>query len=950
MHIQVVVVVPQRRRTGIHKDLHSQLGGCVIEAFLPADEVLNRSNRHRRRDPVRVYAPNGKVRAVEPAPRRDGAVFVEQSVIDYAIALDPGSPFGGVGEGVQYMGAMDDAGSPALLAFAMESASWMGEVSGMRLGCWTLAVSKSEEALERMDLDAGRVLVREAERALIVTICSETGITPGTKVILVVPWAPSMPLGDHRRRPRSQKNGQWGGQPEATNTMRSGLTEPPASTKILISTRDWESAEALVQRGRRFKLTRRVGVMASSEEQIASAIQQHERSGEPLILENMHKHPNWLGDAFHVDWLRENGEQETRRLYGKDTHCPSRWAQWLEDGAVIPACLTPGSSNNLLNSVPKEDHVETLMCYLSVGDTFTPAHKDLCASSGQNLMCYSEQGGSSFWFMTDSSSAAAAARYFHKLKQELDLETHVISLDELANAPFTVYIAEQKLGDMILVPPRSCHQIVNRGGITIQTSWSRMTLDGLIAAYYHELPIYRSHTTRARVLLMVDKSLLVQRLQQVIELFDDVILEEYSYDHKHMPRVLTGAAGGPICRRSGCFECILSLGVHSSEAVLVHRSDDTHENWHNRHKDSDIFYKSLPEVEEAEKRGTRCDLFSKLVVTARRFATCMPSEPEHTKSGWYDKSRYIANSLFPSQDNELISIFFPPLSPLSDLSSLSEIDEPSSDVSMGDDRQQSLGEKGNSSVHPTMEAPGSSSSLLASIQDNKNLARTIIFCDEAKSSELLTDPSSAKPPEPFDLTESSVAIKVLKVYMDDPTKKKKVEKRLRRELLIWWRLDHKNVLPLYGIASGFGLYPGFVCPWLENGSVNKYLAKQGNNLSLYDRLKLVILCEVATGLTYLHGEGVVHGDLTGANILVDDDGSACLCDFGMSSIAAEFQGTSYITSTIGGNIRWAAPEYVLQANDESVAAAGVSKQTDAYSYGSVMLEVCILSMRENMEH
>lgn len=100
-----------------------------------------------------------------------------------------------------------------------------------------------------------------------------------------------------------------------------------------------------------------------------------------------------------------------------------------------------------------------------------------------------------------------------------------------------------------------------------------------------------------------------------------------------------------FCHHSGCFECILSLGVHSSEAVLAHRSDATHENWHNRHKDSEIYYKSLPEVEEAEKRGTRCDLFSKLVVTARRFTTCMPSDPEHTKCGWYDKSRYIANSL-----------------------------------------------------------------------------------------------------------------------------------------------------------------------------------------------------------------------------------------------------------------------------------------------------------------
>lgn len=141
--------------------------------------------------------------------------------------------------------------------------------------------------------------------------------------------------------------------------------------------------------------------------------------------------------------------------------------------------------------IVSQERVETLMCYLGVGDTFTPCHKDLCASSGQNIMCYTENAGSSFWFMTESSSAPAAADYFHELGQELDLETHVVTVEELEKAPFRVYIEEQKLGDMVLVPPRSCHQVVNYGGITIKTSWSRMTLPGLTAAFYHELPIYR---------------------------------------------------------------------------------------------------------------------------------------------------------------------------------------------------------------------------------------------------------------------------------------------------------------------------------------------------------------------------------------------------------------------------------------------------------------------------
>ena len=131
------------------------------------------------------------------------------------------------------------------------------------------------------------------------------------------------------------------------------------------------------------------------------------------------------------------------------------------------------------------------MCYLGTGDTFTPAHKDLCASSGHNLMCYTENGGSSFWFMTESAAAPDAAAFFQNtLECELDEECRVVTIEEFAKAPFDVYIAEQKLGDFMLVPKRSCHQVVNNGGLTIKTSWSRMTIDGLISAFHQ---IGRAH-------------------------------------------------------------------------------------------------------------------------------------------------------------------------------------------------------------------------------------------------------------------------------------------------------------------------------------------------------------------------------------------------------------------------------------------------------------------------
>ena len=133
------------------------------------------------------------------------------------------------------------------------------------------------------------------------------------------------------------------------------------------------------------------------------------------------------------------------------------------------------------------------MCYLGIGDTFTPAHKDLCASTGHNLMCYTEEDGSSFWFMTETSAADKTSELFHSHGSELDHEGLVATTETFKGADFMVFVAEQKLGDFVLVPPRCCHQVVNYGGLTIKLSWSRMMVHGIVSAFHYELPLYRRY-------------------------------------------------------------------------------------------------------------------------------------------------------------------------------------------------------------------------------------------------------------------------------------------------------------------------------------------------------------------------------------------------------------------------------------------------------------------------
>ncbi|KIY43562.1 hypothetical protein FISHEDRAFT_27908, partial [Fistulina hepatica ATCC 64428] len=288
-----------------------------------------------------------------------------------------------------------------------------------------------------------------------------------------------------------------------------------------LSTKGW-SLQSLLDAGSNFRPVPRVFYDDAS---LSERIAEYE-AGEPYVIEGYHKDPRWPHQVFEASWFREHcgsldipvrnihdrsdsvmrteyfldqalaaspyvQDGEKTRLYGKDAPCPTEYRDWLHKGKLISECFLPLTEHNLLRNLPPDELVETLMCYLGIGDTFTPCHKDLCASSGHNLMCYAPNG-SSFWFMTRGCDAPVVSQYFsEKMKQELDHETHTITVEELAAAPFPVFITEQRVGDMVLVPPRCAHQVVNHGGLTIKTAWSRMTLRGLGVALYHELPLYR---------------------------------------------------------------------------------------------------------------------------------------------------------------------------------------------------------------------------------------------------------------------------------------------------------------------------------------------------------------------------------------------------------------------------------------------------------------------------
>ncbi|KAG2036658.1 kinase-like domain-containing protein [Suillus americanus] len=193
----------------------------------------------------------------------------------------------------------------------------------------------------------------------------------------------------------------------------------------------------------------------------------------------------------------------------------------------------------------------------------------------------------------------------------------------------------------------------------------------------------------------------------------------------------------------------------------------------------------------------------------------------------------------------------------------------------------------------------------------------------------------------FQVDHSSVkvAVKALQVYTDDQlgAAKAKKMKRIKRELRICANLNHLNILPVFGYTYGFGPFIAIVSPWAENGNLTVYLEREGATLTLVRRFQL--LRDIIAGLRYLHANSVIHGDFNGPNVLIHGDGTACVADFGLSLMYSKFISASQAswTSTLKGNMRWMAPELLVEREDGSQFRP--SKQSDMYSFGGIMLQV-----------
>ncbi|KAG6811475.1 hypothetical protein H0H92_007247 [Tricholoma furcatifolium] len=123
--------------------------------------------------------------------------------------------------------------------------------------------------------------------------------------------------------------------------------------------------------------------------------------------------------------------------------------------------------------------------------------------------------------------------------------------------------------------------------------------------------------------------------------------------------------------------------------------------------------------------------------------------------------------------------------------------------------------------------------------------------------------------------------------------------------------------------------PFIVSEYCSSGNALRYIKRNPQ----VDFLKL--LYGIASGMAYLHDQGVIHGDLKASNILISDNGEALIADFGLSQIQDQVSSSMNITRTsadrVGGTARWMAPELLL--------GKGLNKPADVYSFALTAWEL-----------
>jgi serine/threonine protein kinase len=169
----------------------------------------------------------------------------------------------------------------------------------------------------------------------------------------------------------------------------------------------------------------------------------------------------------------------------------------------------------------------------------------------------------------------------------------------------------------------------------------------------------------------------------------------------------------------------------------------------------------------------------------------------------------------------------------------------------------------------------------------------------------------------------------LKVYLPEFAQSEEDLQRFIRAVKTMLPMRHPNLITLYG-GGKTGPYCWMAMEFVEGESLTETIARIGKAGKLDWRPALRVALDVGRGLNYIHGENIIHRNLSPDNILFRRSGTAKL---GSLILAKALSGALAKEITVGGellgDVRYLAPE-------QAGAGGPVDGRADIYSLGTLV--------------
>jgi serine/threonine-protein kinase len=171
----------------------------------------------------------------------------------------------------------------------------------------------------------------------------------------------------------------------------------------------------------------------------------------------------------------------------------------------------------------------------------------------------------------------------------------------------------------------------------------------------------------------------------------------------------------------------------------------------------------------------------------------------------------------------------------------------------------------------------------------------------------------------------------LKVMLTKLSQNQSFSARFRREAQTTARLNHPNIVQVYGAGFTSSGRPYLAMQYIRGGSLQNQLEKlaaRGQRLSTTDSFKIV--SQIADALHTAHEAGIVHRDLKPSNILLHPNGTPVLTDLGIAAVRSELTRLTQTGSVVG------TPQYM---SPEQAKGQTVDGRSDIYSLGIILYQL-----------